>query len=134
MNQRDNPQRIGECANCYEEADRLFDPPCYQVARSEVTPERPHLVVGVPMDYVPGASVWWKPDPRVPADLCDVIDGVDDGSADLILRWYEWSGEPICWSCYGQNVPPGCERWLCNKPVQIVLKGWGLPEWEEPTI
>ena len=118
--QRTNPQRAGECANCYETSDRLFDPPVYAADCADTR-------------YYAYRVVWWKHPGQVgPADICDVVD--EDNELDIVyLRWSDFSEAPICWSCYGQNVSVTGVRYLCNKPPQIVLNGWHAPDWKEAT-
>lgn len=126
MQQRANLQRAGECANCYEPSDRLYDPPLYAADRADTR-------------YYSERAVWWKyPGQYCPADICDIVDQDEDAEQDedgrasvLIVRWADFSEKLICWSCYGQNVAVSGVRYLCNKPPQIMLHGWQKPTWED---
>lgn len=108
-----------ECPRCYEEVDRLLEPP----------------IVRIPRSALPGFDEgdrqvdWHAPGQGFPGtDAYDVL-RYDDSA--VYARPWECTGDPLCYRCWNGHIIPALAHYLDNKPPELKLRGWAEPEWIE---
>lgn len=108
-----------ECPNCYEEVDRVLEPP----------------IVCIPRSFLPSFEDddeqidWHVPGQGYPGKETFMVLRFDDES--IFVRHWETSDQPICYRCWAGHVWPALQNYLDNKPKQLKLNGWKDPVWIE---